>query len=58
VTDGTSIEVNARQLSCSRCESTQFVVVQHFCAECGPTPLCPECTTTHLIEVELEVQGR
>lgn len=35
---------------CDRCGQTP-TVVQTFCRECGPIPLCGDCTTAHVVEL-------
>jgi len=41
----------AGEVVCDRCGSTP-AIVQTFCGVCGPVPLCGDCTTAHIVELE------
>jgi len=41
------------RMECDRCGATP-AIVQTFCGVCGPTPLCGDCTTVHVVELEME----
>jgi hypothetical protein len=43
----------ADETACDRCGQTP-AIVQTFCKECGPIPLCGDCTTQHVMELEDE----
>lgn len=45
--------MGAAVVECDRCGQTP-AIVQTFCRECGPVPLCGDCTTAHVIELEAQ----
>ena len=60
--DGYCIDCGGRDtvIECDRCGQTP-AIVQTFCPTCGSVPLCGDCTTTHVVELEMEgpsVSGR
>lgn len=51
--DDSKFRPRAAVIECDRCGQTP-AVVQTFCPTCGPVPLCGDCTTAHVIELEME----